>query len=868
MLRLILATLVLVTPLSAQQPPAPQAQPAAQGSPRTLSFADLTRGATAHTGFLDSYVKGDKLYLVVPASRMGNPFLMESKLAQGIGANGLFGGTMLNLFEANVVTLERKGDQIFLIQQPHRFTADQDAAARKAVELTFSPSVLESAKIESWREDSAAVIDVANWFVSDLSGISQRVRFAAAQGPGVPPPVVFDRQRSYLESVKAFPRNVNVRARVTFRPQNPVGLSSVPDGRYISIAIFYTLAELPTQPMKVRLGDDRVGNFLTAHKDFSQEDSTPYVRLVNRWRLEPAERVGDKYRPVTPITYYIDPNVPEPYRAPMKAGVEAWNAAFEAAGWIGAIRALDLPADADPEDIRYATLRWNVSDQPGYGAIGPSTVDPRTAEILDADILFEGSMFAGFRATWRDAIRTLSASEAFQQALGVGAYEFPDNGSEIAGFGTSFAAQGSLLHAALVARGEIAAGDPVPADYINAAVKWVTMHEVGHSLGLQHNFRSSASTPFAKLHDKAWAEQNGLYSSVMEYPTPNIAPRGKPNGYYYTPGIGSYDRWAISYAYVDDAAAAARLARDVADPRHLYGSNPESGGPGALDPSINVFDLSDDPLAWAKERTALVHGLFATLPKEILTDNRPYYELSAAYQSLAGMYAQAMAPVVKYLGGQYINRDHAGDPNGRPPFENIPIAKQREALAFILDGVFAEDALALPPAVLQKLGSNRWFHWGSTTTWNGRVDFPYHEQVLAFQAAMLDELFQPFRLARIRDGETKFGEAQVVTIPELMNGVTKAVWAESWGPTLRNTTAIRRDLQRAYLDDLTHIVVRPAPRTPADARSVARMQLRDLDRKLARVSAATALDAYTRAHIEESRARIQKALTAGLEAER
>jgi len=227
-----------------------------------------------------------------------------------------------------------------------------------------------------------------------------------------------------------------------------------------------------------------------------------------------------------------------------------------------------------------------------------------------------------------------------------------------------------------------------------------------------------------------------------------------------------------------------------------------------------------------------------------------------------------MAPMVKYLGGQYINRDHAGDPNGRPPFENIPIATQREALAFLLDGVFAEDALALPPAILQKLGSNRWFHWGSTNTWNGRVDFPYHEQVLAFQSAVLDELFQPFRLARIRDGETKFGESQVVTIPELMGGVTKAVWAESWGPTLRNTPAIRRDLQRAYLDDLTQIMVRPAPRTPADARSVARMQLKELDRKLARVTTAGTLDAYTRAHLEESRARIQKALTAGLEAER
>ena len=224
-------------------------------------------------------------------------------------------------------------------------------------------------------------------------------------------------------------------------------------------------------------------------------------------------------------------------------------------------------------------------------------------------------------------------------------------------------------------------------------------------------------------------------------------------------------------------------ARQVADPRHLYGTNAESGGPGALDPTINVFDLSDDPLAWAKERTALLRGLFADLPSQVLTDNRSYYELSVAYQNLAGMYAQAVAPVVKYLGGQYINRDHVGDPGGRPPFENMPIAKQREALAFILEGVFAEDALALPPAVLQKFGSNRWFHWGSNTTWNGRVDFPYHEQVLALPVRRAG------RSCSSRSGwrasataRPSSAPAEVVTIPELMNGVTRAVWAESWGP--------------------------------------------------------------------------------------
>jgi hypothetical protein len=401
------------------------------------------------------------------------------------------------------------------------------------------------------------------------------------------------------------------------------------------------------------------------------------------------------------------------------------------------------------------------------------------------------------------------------------------------------------------------------------AAKWVTMHEVGHTLGLQHNFRSSASTPVDRLHDRAWAEQNGLYSSVMEYPTPNIAPKGRPNGYFYTPGIGSYDRWAISYGYTADDAQARALARQVADPRHLYGTNAESGGPGALDPSINVFDLSSDPLAWGIERAALLRTLLADLPSHILSDNRSYYELSAAFQALMGQYAQAVAPAVKYLGGQYINRDHVGDPNGRAPFENVPRAQQQQALDFLVRSVFAPDALAVPATVLQQFGSNRWLHWGTDGTWGGRLDFPYHEQTLAFQTAVLGQLLAPFRLARIRDGETKFGAGNVVTIPELMGAVSRAVWTETWGPgPRRNINAPRRDLQRAYLDQMTALVVRPPVRTPADARAVARQQLRDLERRLAPRPAGPALDPYTTAHLEESRARIQKALTAGLEAER
>lgn len=865
--------LILLACLGAAGSVAAQGRAGSDGAASQLKkFSELTAGAINRTGFFDTYEKGENLYVVIPPSRLGEEFLLESKIAQGVGAHWLFGGLTLNIFEPAVVALERHGDRVFLMQRPHRFGASGGGPAARAVALTFSSSVLDAAKIESIRDDSALVVNVADWFVSDLSRVSQVLRSGIGSDARRPGAASFEKSRSYLESVKVFPRNLNLRAKLTFRPGEPVDWASVPDGRYVSLSVHYTLAALPEPPMTPRLGDDRVGNFWTVRKDFSQEDTSAFVRYVNRWRLEPGEAAGDLVTPVRPIVYYIDPNVPEEYRQAMKEGVEAWNRAFEAAGWKDAIRAEPLPDGADAEDIRYPTLRWNVSDAPSYGAIGPSVLDPRTGEILDADILFEANLFLRFRNTWRTVVDPVSPADAFRNAVGFSADDQRRlaAGGEIASFGAMLASQGGLIQAVLADRGEIVPGAPVPASYMHEVAKWVTMHEVGHTLGLWHNFRSSASTPVARLYDRAWAEQRGIASSVMEYPPPNVAPRGQPIGYLYNPTVGSYDLWAISYAYTRDDARAAALAREVADPAHLYGTNGDAAGPGAPDPTISVYDLSADPVAWARQRTDLLIDLMRSLPRHVLTDNVRYHEVTVAFQSLLAQYGQALGAVVKYLGGQYLNRDHAGDPDGRAPFVNVPRAKQREALTLLVDRLFGDGALRVPPTVLQNFGTNRWFQdWGSSLGWQGRMDYPFHEQTLDLQRAVLDEMLQPLRLARIRDAETKFGAAHVVSIPELMGTLSTAIWSEMWKAPGSNVIAMRRDLQRVYIDVLTEIVATPPDRMPADARAVARAELAGLDRRLAaRLSPPASFDAYTAAHLHESRARIAKALEAGLEVER
>lgn len=875
-----LGLLLVPAATAAQEPDDPDApaeveeaeQEAGEQEDPYADFAELVEGAEVHEGYLDLYVKEGKLHLAIEPDRLGERFLVETEIARGIGARGLFGGTMLDIFEGRIVSLERHGERVYLEQHPHRFTA-ADEATRRAVELSFSPSVVASAEIASIREDSALVVDATGWFVSDLSGVGERVRRAVGEN-GQPGTARFAKDLSYLEDVEAFPENVNVRAKLTFRPGEPAGISSVPDGRYLPISVHYTLAKLPERPMTPRAGDDRVGYFLTVRKDFSDDDDgTFFDRYVNRWRLEPAgpADADGLRRPAEPIVYHLDPNIPEAYRRWVEEGIEAWNGAFEAAGWKDAIRAEPLPEDASAEDIRYATVRWNTSDDPGYGAIGPSVVDPRTGEILDADILVEASMILGFKRSWRTLVdpatalrQTLSASPAELRRLAAG--------GEAASLGAELAAQGSLLRGLLLARGETEPGEPVPEAFVGEALRWVVMHEVGHTLGLRHNFRSSTDTPLEKLHDADWARERGVFSSVMEYPTVNVPADGGPTAHHYNPGIGSYDRWAVSYGYTPDEDRAADLARQAARPGHAYGTDGDARGPGALDPTVNVYDLGADPLAWAEGRAGLLERLWAEVPGRVLEDDAPYSDATDALDALLAQYARALAPAVKYVGGQYQHRDHVGDPDGRPPFANVERERQLRALDFLVRRGLSRSAFRVPPEVLQTLGADRWSHWGHDNDFAGRIDYPLRERVLAVQSALVEELTDDFRLARIRDAEVKYGESAVLTIPEVLGRLTDAVWSEVLEGEPGPVTGQRRDLQRVHLERMAELLLDPGDRMPADARSVARSELERLVQAIDGVLAANEehrtdrLRPYTRAHLAESRALAVRALDAGLEA--
>jgi hypothetical protein len=845
-------------------------------------WAKATKDAKPVDGLFRIY-KGKKTWhLQINPDQFDQQYILSLGIGKGIGAKfPLMTGMTLN---DDIVRFKKVGEQILLLKEDMRFTAVGDEDLERAVDLSYAPSVAHVFKIAAEKKDTV-LVDLKDFLVSDYADVGLYTKFSMG-----PAGARFDGKRSTLGKLQVFEKNLEMEANLTFTPNDrrKAQLLTVADDRWVPVTIHYSLMALPEPGYIPRLMDDRIGYFTTTKIDFAREDHETYVtHFINRWRLQkkdPSARISE---PVKPITFYIENTVPEKWRPYIKEGIEKWQIAYEKAGFKNAIVALPQPDDStfDAADIRYSTFRWITSAQQAFGAIGPSRADPRTGEIFDADILCE----AGWILSFKNGYRRYPGPETIQEALdGIthkdrALLEEFDLFSDYCASSSIAFDSGNLISIAMLANGSMPPGSPVPDEYIGQTLVWLAMHEVGHTLGLRHNFQSSAAVPFDKLGDRSYLEQYGMVGSVMEYAAPFIKGNEQPGHVYFTRTMGPYDMWAIRYGYTPTVADnpfaeesfLAEIAEESAKPGHLYGTDFDTYSVHALDPRNNIFDLSSDPLEYGQWTAEFLSSTWANpdLEKRVLAPGTGYQTLRNAVLTMIFQYGRALSFGLKYVGGQEVSKAHFGDPGAPEPFEPIPAEQQREALNYLTVRAFAPDAFYVPPRTLNRMMSNRTVSWVNNP-YQSRVDYPHHQIVLGLQTGVLNRLMEPQRMARVCEAQNR--QANPLTVAELFHELTGAIWGEfgvgaSAAPARQNPretmeatagNSTRRDLQRAYVDNLVKWVLEPAPNGTDDARALARLQLVRIDSACGRALRSGAPNDVVEAHLLETQARIERALNA------
>jgi hypothetical protein len=619
-------------------------------------------------------------------------------------------------------------------------------------------------------------------------------------------------------------------------PPSPIHLPDTPpDPRSLFIGFVYNFRQLPAEPMPTRAADQRVGFFTESYTDLSDDlRADPRVHNIKRWRLEKKDPAAAMSEPVKPITYWLDKNIPKRYRASVTAGILEWNKAFERIGFKNAI-----------------VVRQQADQS-----------DPRTGEILDADI---GMSDVFGRSGRRLVHEDLGLSPGPSQAVAASAARWGGRSAAFCDYAAEGAQEADFALDLLDARGDVAADSPEAEALVQAYIKDVITHEVGHTLGLRHNFKASTTVNKSKLSDKAWDDANGISGSVMDYNPFNLPLNGEPKGEPLMTGLGAYDYWAIEYAYkpltpgheAEELKAIAERSRS--DPRLAFGDDGDAGGFGGnagLDPLINRFDLGDDPLAWYQRRFALSEELWARVAKR---GPLPGDDASRLRRSvLAGLRQLAVLPALaaKYVGGMSISRDLPG--SGQPGFRPVDPAQQRAALRFLTGRVFGSDSFSYSPEFLASVTSDY-----IENARPGPLSVP--RIVLQLQSEALDRLLDPGTAQRLLELPNYLTPAQrkgAISLDEVYTELQGAVWSEL--KTGKPIDPLRRNLQREHLKRLQALLTRPSPALPADAISLARLHAIDLQKQLRAALAKGGLSVENKAHLEDALALLTEALRAQL----
>ncbi|MFZ9147184.1 MAG: zinc-dependent metalloprotease, partial [Sediminibacterium sp.] len=639
--------------------------------------------------------------------------------------------------------------------------------------------------------------------------------------------------KSKYAQLRSFQDNTDVVVDLSYDNPNVManGGADIADPRYVRVRMQHSFIAMPKNNFVPRKDDPRIGYFMEEVNDQTSISPTPYKDMIHRWHLvkkDPSAAISD---PVEPLVYWIENTTPLEYRQAIFDAGTRWNEAFEKAGFSNAVQMKIMPDNAtwDPADIHYNVIRWVASSQPSYGAIGPSFVNPRTGQILGTDITVE----------WYSGSATPINDELFNGA----SYNSQDiqiphfNTKDYCNLANELKAQYTAGLTTLELNG---ASDTEIKEMHKQFLNYLIMHEMGHTLGLNHNMKSSQMLSPAEVNNTAITHKIGLMGSVMDYPAINIALDKSKQGDYYTTKAGPYDLWAIEYGYTpfkpeEEEAGLAKIAARSTDPKLAFGNDGDDmRAPGSgIDPRVNVNDFTNDAVGYAEERFKIVNNLMGKLVSKYSKPGKSYAELRARYGSLLSQRRNMIAAASRYIGGIYVDRAFPEQKSATKPYTPVPLAIQKKAMTTLGKYVFAPnayeaDAQVFPYLQLQRRGFNQ-----------GRgEDFKVTANLNALSTGALDQILHPNTLQRITNTRLYGNEYSVA---DVMNDLVKQIFDADINS---NVNVYRQYLQSSFVKSAGQLL---ADNSPLDnvSKSATYYTLKKLRTKLAN---AVSTNEETKAH--------------------
>jgi len=880
----------------AQQGPAPQGAPGAEAPkpefpPLDKAIEGLTKVVSTADGAKPLYdlyadTKTGRLVAVLPPNYEKQDLMIACTVTAGDPEAGVMGPT-------HIVRWERYDKQLALVA-PDLFSRTQgDQQAKDSVEQLYTGRVLLATPIIAMAENNRPVIDLGGIALKNAKDLFGSSVFGA-YGPDLP---ALNPSLAKLTKVKAFPVNL------VFEYQAPK-----PDGQIVRAG--YSIGELSGTPgFKPRKADERFGFFYDWYADFAKEANQLVTeRYISRWNVEKADPKLKVSPPKQPIVWYIEHTTPVKFRRYVRDGIAMWNQAFEEIGFDGAVVVYQQDAatgahmDKDPEDARYNFFRWNVSNQ-GY-AIGPSRTNPYTGEILDADVVWHQGLTRSVRGMLENLSETVSTQSFGPETLawldehpdwdprvrlappekrdqilrereaarsaGTPARKRMAIGADGAGcqIGELLAVDLGLADAAFLAGAlDDAQGDMLdglPEEYLGQMIRYISAHEVGHCLGLQHNMIASTIRTLKEINSPGFT--GATVGSVMDYVAANINHGlGEVQGPYATPVLGPYDKWVIAYGYGPEDQLDAVRAR-VGEPDVIFQAQAAIAFGG--DPRNNTWDMGSDNLEFAKSRLALVKELRAKILDKVVKEGEPWAMARRRYNTLLGTHVQALSISARWIGGSFYSNDFKGDPGDRAPIADVPAERQRLALQMVIDNAFRDDTFGLTPDLVRHFGKEHFYDPANINEIVQDHSYTVHDLVGGIQATALTFVMNPTTLRRVYDNEFRATENNPLTLAEVVTTVTDAAWTECANPARGSFSAskpmvssFRRNLQREHVGRLITLALLDSQPSPS-LRTISTLSVQELKRidKMAEAALRASPDPYTTAHLEDVRTRIARAL--------